>query len=59
MSRQDCVGRRTIGTRARSDESLERRQLVRRAVRKQPRGDLGVAMELRQGVRRGAIGATS
>ena len=53
------VGRRTIAARAGGDEALERRQLVDGAVREQPRGDVGVAVQLGQRVRRGAVRAAA
>ena len=59
MRREHRVGRGTIGARARSDEAFERRQLVDGAVREQPRGDLRVAIELGERVRRRTIRAAA
>ena len=57
VSGEDCVGRGAIGTHTCRDEALERRQLVGPAVSEQPGRDLRVAMELRDLVRCGAVGA--
>ena len=53
------VGRRAVSPRAGGHEAVDRRQLVDGAVREQPGGDLGVAVQLGQRVRRGAIGAAA
>ena len=56
LGREHRIGGRAIGARASRDEAIERRELVVRAVREQPRGDVGVAVQLRQRVRRAAVG---
>ena len=57
MRCQDCVRGGTISARARGGEAFEWRQFVHRTVREQPRGDFGVARELGNRVRSGAVAA--
>ena len=59
MRSQDRVGGRTISARARGGETFERRQFVHRTVREQPRGDFGIARELGNRVRSGAVVAAA
>ena len=49
--------RRAVGARAGRDEAIDRRELVRRAVREEPRRDVVVAVQLGQRVRRAAVGS--
>ena len=46
---------RAVSARASGNEPLERGQFVRRAVGEQPRGDVVIAMKLRERVRRAAV----
>ena len=59
MAAQHRLRGRAIAARAGGDEPLDRRELVFGAVGEQPRRDVVIAVQLRQRVRRAAVGAAA
>jgi hypothetical protein len=59
LCRKQGFGGRTIRASAGSRETVDCGQFIMRAVGKQPRGNIGIAMELSQAVRCGTIAAVA